>query len=305
MILDNLMPVFVLIAAGTVLRRVGLTNDAFLRTGDRLIYYVFFPALLFGKIGGTPTAGALPIDLWLATIGALLVACVLSLIVIGVFGIGHYPAGAFSQATYRFNTYVAIAVVGTALGDAGVRRLGELLSLAIPICNVLAVATLIWFSPRQLDRRARARLTTRAVLTNPLIIACVAGMVWARVMPPLPVAVASTLRLAASITLPLALLSIGGSLTFEVVKGHLALASTATVLKCAVLPLVGYVLLRTLGVTGDDRLIAMLFFAMPASTAMYVLATQLDSDATLASAIIVVSTLASFVSLSVVLLLFA
>ena len=96
-------------------------------------------------------------------------------------------------------------------------------------------------------------------------------MVWARVMPPLP----------------------------------LAAATTATVLKCAILPVIGYFLLQACGVTGDDRLIALLFFAMPASTAMYVLATQLDSDATLASAIIVVSTLASFVSLSVVLLLFA
>jgi malonate transporter len=58
-------------------------------------------------------------------------------------------------------------------------------------------------------------------------------------------------------------------------------------------------------VQGPDVLTAMLFFAMPASTAMYVLSSQLDSDSELSSAIIVVSTLASFVSLSAVLVLFA
>jgi predicted permease len=169
---------------------------------------------------------------------------------------------------------------------------------------VLAVATLIWFSPRQMPHRERARLTLSGLVTNPLILACVAGMIWARLLPPMPVAMATTLRLAASLTLPLALLSIGGSLTLKAVQGHAALASLATVLKCAILPLVGYALLRALGIEGDDRLIAMLFFAMPASTAMYVLATQLDSDASLASAIIVTSTIASFVSLSAVLLIF-
>ena len=304
MILDNLMPVFALIVAGVILRRTGLTNDQFLRTGDRLIYYVFFPALLFGKIGGTPITAALPVSLWLAGGGALFVSFVLSLVAIAVLRIRPYQAGAFSQATYRFNTFVAIAVVGTARGDAGVQRLGELLSLVIPMANVLAVATLIWFSPRQLPHRERARLTLSGLVTNPLILACIAGMIWARFLPPMPAAMATTLRLAASITLPLALLSVGGALTLKAVRGHAALASVATILKCAILPLVGYVLLRTLGIEGDDRLIAMLFFAMPASTAMYVLATQLDSDASLASAIIVTSTIASFVSLSAVLLIF-
>jgi len=304
MILDNLLPVFALIALGTGLRRRGLTDEAFLRTGDRLIYYVFFPALLFWKIGGTPTGDALPVALWTAGVGAMVAVFALGLVAIAVFRIGRFQAGAFSQATYRFNTYVAIAVVGNVMGDAGVQRLGELLGLAIPVANVLAVMTLIWFSRRQLDQRQRVRLTLRALVSNPLILACVAGMVWARVGPPLPVAVDNTLRLAASITLPLALISIGGSLTFASVRGHLATSLLATGLKILVLPLVGYGLLLAMGAGPDDLLIGMLFLAMPASTAMYVLATQLDSDASLSAAIIVVSTVLSFLTLSAVLVLF-
>jgi predicted permease len=51
MVLNNLFPVFALLLFGHLLKRVGLTHDAFLKTADKLIYYIFFPALLFWKIG--------------------------------------------------------------------------------------------------------------------------------------------------------------------------------------------------------------------------------------------------------------
>ena len=304
MILDHLLPVFLLIALGAVLRRVGLTDETFLRAADRLIYFVFFPVLLFWKIGGTPTEAALPVVLWVGGVVPLLLVFGLSLAAVAALKMGRFQAGAFSQATYRFNTYVAIAVVNSVLGDPGVRQLGELLGLAIPVCNVLAVATLVWFSPRELDQRTRARLTFKGLATNPLILACAAGMIWARVMPPLPVAVDNTLALASAVTLPLALVSIGGSLTLRGLHGHLGLASLATALKGLVLPGVGWLLLRWLEAGETEMLVGMLFLAMPASTAMYVLSRQLDSDATLSSAIIVESTAFSFLTLSAVLLLF-
>ena len=304
MILANIFPVFALIAVGVVLRRRGLTSEAFLKTGDRLVYYAFFPVLLFWKIGGTPASVAVPWRLWGAGLGVIVAMWLLSVLVIAAGRTSRFRAGAFSQATYRFNTYVAIAVVFNAQGDAGVARLGELLGLAIPLCNVLAVMTLIWFSRQSLDQRARVRLTLRALVRNPLILACLAGMLWVRLLPPWPEAVDNTLRLAASFTLPFALISIGGSLTFAGLRERLGLTVVATIMKIAVMPVVGWFALRLAGLAGPDVLTAMLFFAMPASTAMYVLSAQLDGDADLSSAIIVLSTLGSFVSLSVVLLLF-
>jgi predicted permease len=70
------------------------------------------------------------------------------------------------------------------------------------------------------------------------------------------------------------------------------------------LPLVGYGMLVRLQVSGSALQTAMLFFALPTSTAIYVLSSQLGSDTALASATIVVSTVLSFFSLSVVMILF-
>jgi hypothetical protein len=56
-------------------------------------------------------------------------------------------------------------------------------------------------------------------------------------------------------------------------------------------------------VTGVPFKVGLLFFALPASTAIYVLSSQMHSDTELASSAIVLSTLLSFLSLSVILLL--
>jgi predicted permease len=301
-IMDNVFPVFALIAFGAFLRRRGLTDAAFLRTGDRLVYYAFFPVLLFWKIGGNPAGAAVPWRLWGAVLGTVLVLWLVSLLAIAALHIGPRRAGTFSQATYRFNTYVAIAVVFNAQGDPGVASLGEVLGVAIPLANVMAVVTFIWYSRESIDQAARVRLTVRALYRNPLILGCAAGMAWARLMPAWPVAVDNSLRLASSLTLPFALISIGGALRFAGLRERLPVTVLATVLKTVVMPVCGWWGLRLAGITGPDVLTAMLFFAMPASTAMYVLASQMDGDTDLSSAIIVMTTAVSFFSLSAVLL---
>jgi hypothetical protein len=101
----------------------------------------------------------------------------------------------------------------------------------------------------------------------------------------------------------LALLSIGGVLSFESLKSHFRVSLLASLFKLVILPLVGYVLLSTWNVTGIPFKTGMIFFTLPASTASYVLSAQLNSDTNLASASIVLSTMLSFIPLSIALLL--
>jgi len=77
----------------------------------------------------------------------------------------------------------------------------------------------------------------------------------------------------------------------------------ATLLKLLVLPVSGYIMFRLFQVSGTSFKVGMIFFCLPASTAIYVLSSQLKSDTELASSAILVSTLLSFISLSVALLL--
>ena len=144
-------------------------------------------------------------------------------------------------------------------------------------------------------------MTLRALISNPLIIACILGIVYSRTFNGFPVFIDNTLRLSAYVTLPLALLSIGAALTLKTLGGHFKLSMVASVLKLLVLPVTGYFFLNAFHVRDIPFQAGMIYFALPTSTAIYVLSSQLSSDTELASASIVLSTLLSFVSLSIVL----
>jgi predicted permease len=302
MVLQHLFPVFSLILAGILFKHYGLTNQPFLTTADRLIYYIFFPALLFWKIGSARIAITPQLlRFYMAVAGAVAVVYLASLLYIYLFNVPAYRAGAFSQSCYRFNTYVGVAIILNLFGTQGVARFGVLIGVMIPMINLLAVTTLIWFSEQPGNWRQRIGMTGRALMGNPLILACLCGLLYARFARTFPPFIDNTLSLGASICLPLALFSIGGSLTLETLKMHLPLATVSVVLKLFVLPVVGYTFMPMLKVDPADIPIGAIFFALPASTAIYVLSAQFSSDTEYASAAIVLSTAISFISLSVVL----
>lgn len=299
-VLNSIFPVFGLIFIGTVLKKVRLTNDAFLATSDRLIYFVFFPLMLFWKIGGASSA-EIDLAFCMAVICALLIVFALSALCIRFFGISDYEAGSFSQSCYRFNTYIGIAILINAMGENAVRIFGILIGFMIPLINVMAVSTLIWYSGKSYAPAERNRLLLRSLISNPLILGCLAGIVYGEFFGGFPVFLDNTLRLTSLVTLPLALISIGGGLRFSSFRNYRRQSILAAVVKLAVLPAVGFACLQLFGVAGLPFQVGMLFFALPTSTAIYVLSSQLNSDTALASAAIVISTLLSMMSIGIVL----
>ena len=304
MILNNLFPVFVLIGLGALLKNIHLTGESFLKASDRLVYFIFFPAMLFWKIGSSPALDGGATDLIMAAVGAVASVYLISALCMKLFRVSSYVAGSFSQSCYRFNTYVGMAVVLNALGETGVARFGILIGFIIPIINVLAVSTLIWYSGQSIGPRQRLRITLKALMSNPLILGCLAGMVYSREIGAFPVFLDNTFRLAAMVALPLALLSIGGTLTLKNLTTHFGHALLGSIVKLILLPLVGWLFLEWVDASALSFQVGMLFFSLPASPAIIVLSSQLNSDTEFASAAIVLSTLLSFFSMSAVLLTF-
>jgi predicted permease len=302
-VLNSLFPIFVLLLLGWALKRLGLTDAVFLRNADRLIYYFFFPVMLFWKIGGASFDDGIDWKFCFAALCALLAMFVLSTLVIKLFRITAYQAGSFSQSCYRFNTYIGVAVILNSLGTEGMKYFGILIGFAIPLINVFAVTTLIWFSGREMDFAKRCAIAARALVANPLILGCLAGLAYSGLVGWFPVFVNNSLSLISMVALPLALISIGGSLTFSGIRGNLGLSFFAAALKLLILPAIGWFFFYLFNVSGLPFKVGLIFFALPASTAIYVLSSQMNSDTQLASSAIVLSTLLSFFSLSFILLL--
>jgi predicted permease len=233
----------------------------------------------------------------------VLTVYVLSTLFIKLYKVPDFKAGTFSQSCYRFNSYIGVAIVLNALGEEGIKQFGILIGMIIPIINVLCVSTLIWFSEEQVQPAKRLWQTAKAIISNPLILACVSGIIYANIWQGFPPFIDNTLKLSSYVALPLAMLSIGGALTFGTVRDHFKLSLLASMFKLLVLPITGYLFLLAFGVSELGMKIGLIYFTLPTSPALYILSSQLNSDTKLASASIALSTILSFFSLSIALLI--
>ena len=302
-VLNNLFPVFALILFGSLLKRWRLTDEVFLKTADKLTYYIFFPMLLFWKIGGASSALFSNSGLYKAVLCSVVAVYVLSTAFIVLFKVPDYQAGTFSQSCYRFNSYIGVAIVLNALGEEGIKHFAILIGMIIPVINVLCVSTLTWFSEKHVLPLKRLVQTLKALISNPLILACIAGIVYSKLWDGFPPYIDNTLRLSSAVALPLAMLSIGGALTLKTVRTHFKMSLVSSAFKLLILPAIGYLFLVMFGVSGMALKVGLIYFTLPTSPALYILSSQLNSDTDLASASIAMSTILSFFTLSIALLL--
>ena len=304
LILNNLLPIFVVICLGIFLKHWGWLGDSFISSTDRLIYYIFFPCLLFWKISKPVDDFGIEPELVFGVFLTVFMIFSMSILFCKLTGMAQYEIGSFSQGCYRFSSYIGLALTFSAFGDAGGRTFGVLIGFVIPFINVLVVSSMIWYSGESGSGISRMRLVVKAMISNPLILACLGGILYSRMSVPLPTFIDNTLGLMSSLTLPLALVSIGGTLSFSGSRKFLAKSFQLSIIKLVAMPVLGYITLKQLEVTPLAIQVAMVYFALPTSPQNYILSSQLNSDVDLATSSILVTTTLSILSLSVVLIVF-
>ncbi len=294
-ILQSVIPVFLVVAVGAVLRRYRFLDEGFIDAANSLVYYLLLPALLFHEISSTEFrdafSGPLVVGGYVATLGTFLLAWVLS----GALGSGPAERGSFVQGSVRANlAYVGLPVVFNAVGQAGLRKAGIFLGFIVPLLNALAVIALVAPHGAGKGKGAEtARRILRQVATNPIILSCVAGIAWSMLRLPVPVMARRTLQMLTPATLPLSLLCLGGSFSFERARRGIPLALLSAFLKLVILTGIGLGLYRWMGLSGDDLRIGAIMLGCPTAVVTYVMAAQLSGDTDLAGTIVLVSTAAS------------
>ena len=302
-VINTLFPLLSMMALGYALKRYGMTSNEFLKTLDKLVYYIFFPVMLFWKTAGSTGSDTSGVKLILAGLATVFLGSLLAYVYMRKTNMPDQARGSFFQASIRFNTYVGMATVLPVLGEEGTRLFSILVGCLIPVINVLSVAVLIWHSGRTPSLGRRMALLFRALVSNPLIIGCAAGLALSGTGYKLPTYINNFLALTASMTLPLALISMGGTLSFAGISRHWRNALAAAAIKLLVMPVAGTIMLGLFSVSGTAFKTGIIYFCLPTSTAISVLSAQLNSDVELASTAVMVSTVLCFISLSAALIM--
>lgn len=282
-----LLPDFVLIAIGYGLCRWTALDRPVWDGAERLVYYLLFPALLFAAIVRQPLAAGALVSL--GAVGLGVTTCGIAL----AYALGRWPGvnrpahASGAQVAFRFNSYIALALAERLGGSAGVAALAVLIALVVPLCNVAAVWPLA---------RHGGHAYGRELLRNPLILSTVAGLIANMVGLTFPEAVSTTLQRIGLAALPLGLMATGAGLRVGGLKAAPGLAAAFMAIRHALLPAVAIGLTAALALPPDQRLIIVLFAALPTASSAYVLAARMGGDGGYAAGLVTLSTLLGMIS---------
>lgn len=264
-----LLPDFALIVLGTLLRRYMGLGDAFWVGLEKLVYFILFPALLFGALLRTQIDWANAAPLFACGLLTMVSGFLLGLAAQPFAGLSAMTFASRLQCAYRFNTYVGIAVAGKVHGAAGIAAMGALAGAMVPFANIMAVG--------MLARHGQGSLL-RELSRNPLVLATVAGLLANVLGFSLPVSAQQFLQRLADASITLGLLAVGAALRWGRSEGHWAGSVWVLVVKLLLLPLVAWSLGRLLGLGGLNLQVLVLFAALPSASSAYILAMRMGGD---------------------------
>jgi malonate transporter len=303
-IFESILPIFLIVVAGIVLKRLPLFDKGLWNGLEQLGFYVLFPCYLFVTLA---TADYSDIDILPVTVvylGAVLLMASLLMAAWPLFrarGVGAPQFTSVFQTATRWNGFVALAIAERIADRPGVAMVAFLMGAIIIPINFINIGLLIWFGGGKKDF-----LTVLfKLVTNPLVFSSLLGVLAAALGVQVYAPVMSALDLLARCALGLGLLIVGAGLQVSDALKPRPVTLIPVFLKLLVFPALVVVLGLIAGL--DHTTIQLLGLAASVPTAMngYLLAKQMGGDAPLYAAISTIQTAAAFITMPLVLALIA
>ncbi len=291
------VPVFLIVALGYLLKKSGMINDNFVKLSSKIVFTVSLPALIFSEISKTDFTQIFDVNLIVfAYVGTLITFFFVWFISIPTLKKAT-DRTVFIQGSFRGN----MAIIGLALiaNMYGINNLGKasiLLAFTIPIYNVLSVIALT--VPLRKEKNLNITGTITEILANPLILGVIFAIPFSYFKITLPSIVGQTINYMAVLALPLALLGIGGFMDFSEIKKGFLLSLYSTVLKLIIFPLVMIYFAYLYGFRGYDLGLLFILFACPTAVSSFIMAEAMGSNSKLAANILLLTTLASLITIT-------
>ncbi len=287
-------PIFALIVLGYILKRIKMVDDHSLNVINKLVFKVFLPVLLFYNIYKTDVATAFDGPFLLYALICILSVALLLFLTVPLFIKENSRRGVFIQGVFRSNFVLfGLPVTVLLLGENGAGLTSVAIAMVVPVFNVLAVICLEVFR----GGKPNPVKILKGIVTNPLIIASVLGILFLLFGIKIPDFAEGVVRDISRVATPLALIALGGSFTFTAVKGNIPTLSWAVALRLVIIPAAVLSIGALLGFRGAQIVALLSMFASPTAVSSYTMAQQMDGDGDLAAQIVVFTSAFSIITM--------
>jgi predicted permease len=293
-------PLFALVVLGWFLRRVGMITDFFAAGGNKMMFYIGLPVIVFRSI-----INAQLNEIFEARfIAAMLIATGVGVALIWIFAVPLIKErgvrGAFVSCAFRGNqAFIGIPLMMHIAGEAGVLRATTVAAFVLPWANIISIFILA-FNNEGGGKKISTRQILLTIVKNPIIIVTTAGLVWVALGVTMPSVGQITLNYLAEMATPLALVCIGAGLKFMGFDGKFMCAVVACGIKIIALPVLFAAVGFAMGLRGVDMAAMAIMGGVPSAVAGYAMVVEMGGDEYVAGTIVVISTAFSAFTLTVI-----
>ncbi|MDO8447744.1 MAG: AEC family transporter [Rhodoferax sp.] len=287
-----LFPDFSLILCGYLVCRYTALNRTVWAQVETLVYFLFFPVLLFHSIVKSPldlgaTSSLIGAGWAMGLTGIALAYSLPYLPWLGRY-IPQRDHAASAQVAFRFNSFVGLALADRLAGPQGLLLIAVLIGVCVPLFNIGAV----WPMARHAQRGF-----LRELVRNPLIIGTASGLAANLLGFTLPVWLEPTVSRIGGASLALGLMAAGAGMQFGALSRAKTLAVAVLSIRHFFLPLVALGFAHLFQLDPVQTTVLLAFSALPTASSCYVLAARMGYDGAYVAGLVTLSTLLGMASL--------
>lgn len=294
-ILAVFFPAFALVAFGYLARRWQIIPDGQWRGINLMNYRILLPAILFVVLAQADLTGpGAPIVTGISALG-ILAALTLALLIARMLRASAKETAALVAVACVWNVVLFITLADRLQGEEAETWTGMIMAPG------LVLATIIIVTAFAITREGSASKAVPALVRDPVLIACFAGVAVSFVAPIIPPvlpeivveALIAPLELAGFGSLALVLITTGAGLDFSTLKGRIRLLLSAALIRSVMIPLLVLGAALALGADGQATTLLVLATGGPSAAFVYAVASEFNGEAGLVAGMITLSVLTS------------
>lgn len=295
--LNATLPIFFTMLLGAFFKKVKLMDDTFVSKMNKFVFKAALPVLVFQDLAKVDFFEVWDWKFVLFCFGATVIS------IFGVMAVSYFLKdrsiqGEFIQASYRSSAAIlGIAFIQNIYGDSGMAPL--MIVATVPLYNVMAVVVLSVMKPqREKITKVLVWDTLKGIITNPIILGILAGILWSVLKLPMPVIMEKTVKNISVLATPMGLMAMGATFQWKQASEKKGPAVLAAVIKLVILVAVFLPIAIALGFR-QEKLIAILVMLGSATTvSCFIMAKNMGHKGVLTSGVVMLTTLFSAFTLT-------
>ena len=290
-VLNLTIPFFAVIALGVIAVRLGMIDGSASRIINVFVFNFTMPALVISGLARQDFGELVDLPFLLGWFLAAVIVFIVGMIFSRVFFNGRLKEMALTgQAAAIGNVgFLGFPLMAAAFGTDGVRVAATALLIDLMLFVPMSIALIEASNGGSVGNSLKRVM--KAGLLNPFIFAIFAGFILSATGIGLPGPTARFIDFLAGAAGPAALFALGISLASRKFEGDGASIVVISVLKLIAHPLIAYVALSLLGVTGETLMIGVVVASLPVAGNVFVIAQQYETMVRRISSVVLISTI--------------